>query len=153
MYAGWGSLIHTIRDPLPDRTAFQIGNNTELDFYAWLARDEVTEVREAFHRFMESNMTVLPLWFDVVDFPSEFGAGLTDTDVAFVDVGGSIGQQCEEFKNLYPNLPGRVILQDREDVICGAPDIEGVEKMVYDYATEQPIKGKSNFNALNPIST
>ena len=145
MLIGWGSLKKTVREPLPARTAFQMAFNTDLDFYSWFARDEVTYVREAFHRFMETNMSELPLWYGVVDFAAEFGAGLTDTDVAFIDIGGGQGHQAAEFKARLPDVPGRVIHQDLPDVLATAMDTKGVEKMVYDYRTEQPIKGKSTF--------
>lgn len=131
-----------MREPLPERTAFQMSYNTDLDFYEYLERDDMKVEREAFHRFMKTNMTGLPSWLDKVDIKSELTDGLTDTDVAFVDVGGGNGHQCVELKEKIPDLPGRVILQDRPDILAKSLDAEGIEKMEYDYNNEQPIKGK-----------
>ena len=60
----------------------------------------------------------------------------------FVDVGSGFGQECERLINNVPSLVGRVIAQDLQSVIEKAPDIEGVEKMVYDYFGEQVVKGR-----------
>lgn len=61
--------------------------------------------------------------------------------VVFVDVGGGNGQQCVAFKETFPNVTGRVILQDLPAVIAEAKLPEGIEAMKYDFFTPQPIKG------------
>ncbi|KYK56547.1 sterigmatocystin 8-O-methyltransferase precursor [Drechmeria coniospora] len=119
--------------------AFQTGQHSRQDYYTWLESHPVQ--RDAFHRFMEAQFTSLPTWLTVVDFAFEMGKGLTDDDVAFVDVGGGNGQQCSELKQKLPQLRGRVVLQDRPDVLVKATPFDGVEKMSYDYLTEQPVKG------------
>lgn len=115
--------------------------NTELDFYGWLDSHPVE--KSAFHHFMEDQFSGLPSWLDAVDFEYEFGVGLRNRDVAFVDVGGGIGQQCEAFKKKFPGLPGRVILQDLPGVVANALKVDGMEAMSYDYLTAQPIQGTS----------
>ncbi|KAI9681050.1 MAG: hypothetical protein M1822_007124 [Bathelium mastoideum] len=57
----------------------------------------------------------------------------------FVDIGGGIGSQCVEFKNVTPNIPGRVILQDLPQTLAQSPQHEGVEKMTHDFFTPQPV--------------
>ena len=49
----------------------------------------------AFHRWIEAQFATLSEWTNVVDFEGEFGLGLSSKDVAFVDVGGGLGQQCQ----------------------------------------------------------
>jgi hypothetical protein len=142
MYQPWAYMRKTVREPLPARTAFQMGYDTDEDYYEYIGREDKKTEREAFHRFMKTNASGLPLWLSVVDFEAEFGAGLTDEDVAFVDIGGGNGQQCEALKGMHPSLPGRVILQDRPEALRTALDVPGMEKMVYDYRTDQPVKGK-----------
>ena len=61
--------------------------------------------------------------------------------VVLVDIGGGLGHQCAEFKRQYPEAPGRVVLQDLEGPISAAASIPGVENMVHDMFTTQPIKG------------
>ncbi|KFH48407.1 Demethylsterigmatocystin 6-O-methyltransferase-like protein [Hapsidospora chrysogenum ATCC 11550] len=140
VYQPWAYMRKAMREPLPARTAFQMGYDTDDDFYEYLGCEKKKAEREAFHRFMKSYASGLPLWLSVVDFEAEFGRGLTDGEVAFVDVGGGNGQQCEALKAKHPGLPGRVILQDRPEALSAALDVPGMEKMVYDYHTEQPIR-------------
>ena len=89
---------------------------------------------------MEAQFASLPTWLDVVDF-SDFSKGLTPSDAAFVDVGGGNGQQCDALLKKFPDLRGRVVLQDTPNVLGKALQVERMEKMSYDYLTEQPVKG------------
>lgn len=113
-----------------------------MDFYTWLETHPVQQ--GAFHRFMEAQFASLPTWLDAVDFPAEMGKDLTsDTEqVAFVDVGGGNGQQVAALKTKFPELKGRTILQERPEVLETALEVAGMEKMSYDFFTEQQVKGK-----------
>lgn len=90
----------------------------------------------------------MPNWFDIVDFRQEVLHG-HDTDSAtplFVDIGGAMGQQCIFFKKAYPDLKGRVIIQDQAQVVSQIeatplPGFEGIEAMAHDFFQSQPIKG------------
>jgi hypothetical protein len=62
------------------------------------------------------------------------------SNVIFVDVGGGYGQKALALKEAFPNLPGRVIVQDLPGPIERAPKVQGIEFMVHDFYTEQPIK-------------
>lgn len=90
---------------------------------------------------MEAQFASLPTWLDVVDFEAELAHSLDGTKAAFVDVGGGSGQQCVAFKEKLPLIKARIVLQDRPDVLAKALESEGIEKMEYDYLTEQPVKG------------
>ena len=68
-------------------------------------------------------------------------AGVDSERAVFVDIGGAIGVKCAEFKQKFPNVPGRVILQDMLFAIEHAIPTPNVEKMVHDFMTPQPIKG------------
>lgn len=68
-------------------------------------------------------------------------------EVAVVDIGGNVGYDLQELKSKHPNLPGRLVLQDRPDIIAKAAATgEGFEAMSYDFFTEQPIKGTSKMS-------
>lgn len=130
-------------------TAFQRGQNTPEDFYTWQETRPVQ--RDAFHRFMDAQFSSLPTWLDVVPFESEIAKGATSTDVAFVDVGGGNGSQCAVLKKSVPGLAGRLILQDKPYVLQKALEVDGMEKMAYDFLTEQPVKGTYVIQAHPPI--
>jgi hypothetical protein len=66
----------------------------------------------------------------------------------YINIGGGIGHQCKQFKEKYPDLPGRVILQDLSHSIANALPTPGVENMEHDFFQPQPIKGKFRFGSL-----
>lgn len=90
-------------------------------------------------------------WLDV--FPVEQHLGGVDADkVAFVDVGGSTGSQSLALRKAFSGITGKVVVQDLPHVIetadtAAGADV-GVEFQVYDFTTEQPIKGMSIFSFL-----
>ncbi|PHH64487.1 hypothetical protein CDD81_4562 [Ophiocordyceps australis] len=116
--------------------AFCLAHGTKQPFYEWLTWHEA--YRRAFYGVMEAYTRRGSLWLDVVDFEGEFGSG---DGVAFVDVGGGIGQQCQHLLQRHPTLKGQVVLQDTPDVLKGALRGYGMQTMSYDFFSEQPIKG------------
>jgi demethylsterigmatocystin 6-O-methyltransferase len=82
---------------------------------------------------MQTWLSVYPLREKTADCGPE--------DVIFVDVGGSIGHQCKALREKYPDLQGRVILQDLAHTIRGRIEYPGVEGMAHDFFDEQPVKG------------
>lgn len=101
---------------------------------------------DLFLPYMNIQRNDRPAFFDVLDFEKEFGQGATSSTPLFVDVGGSMGAQCVTFRQRYPNLPGRVILQDLGPVIEQVkgkplPGFETVEAEAYDFFTPETIKG------------
>lgn len=90
---------------------------------------------------MELQFSSLPTWIDVFDFASEYARDTTSDTPIFVDVGGGNGQQCVSLQQRYPNIQGRIILQDRPRILANAITGSGVERMEYNFFTEQPVKG------------
>lgn len=123
------------------RTAFEIGQQSSVDFYTWLEHHPVQG--GAFHRFMEAQFASLPSWLTVVPFDSELAQSTTAETPTFVDVGGGKGQQCVALYEKFPQLAGRIVLQDRAAVLDEAITSSRVERMAYDYLTEQPVKGET----------
>ncbi|KAF6802778.1 hypothetical protein CSOJ01_11348 [Colletotrichum sojae] len=59
-----------------------------------------------------------------------------------VDVAGGLGHDIDEFKKLYPNHPGKLILQDLPVVMKDVKGIDpSIQLMGHDFLTEQPVKG------------
>lgn len=91
-------------------------------------------------------------WLDVFPLRAEFGAGWA-ADAAnvqrgadravFVDVGGSLGQQCVDFRTRYPaaEVKGCVILQELPETLAFVDGLEGVETMVQDFWEVQAVQG------------
>ena len=70
------------------------------------------------------------------------GSKQDDEAVFLVDVAGGRGHDLEGLKQAHTNIKGRLILQDRPEVIQLAELSPGLEKMQHDFNTPQPIKGK-----------
>ena len=82
-------------------------------------------------------------WLDFYPFEQKLSAQARDQehDVLFVDVGGALGSEIKELRRKYPALKGRMILQDRQQKIDQVSPDPGMEAMVYDFFTPQPIIG------------
>ncbi len=78
----------------------------------------------------------------VYPFEEQLQAGNSPDRPFIVDIGGGRGQAMLEMRKRLPSLQGRMILQDRKEVLDSIPDDElpGVEKMEHDFFTEQPVK-------------
>ncbi|KAF4980247.1 hypothetical protein FZEAL_3706 [Fusarium zealandicum] len=65
-----------------------------------------------------------------------------DNATLLVDIGGSFGHDISEFQRKFSDSPGRLILQDLPVVIDQVTKLDDrIERMKYDFYTEQPIKG------------
>ncbi|KAI7543217.1 hypothetical protein KC331_g7521 [Hortaea werneckii] len=85
-----------------------------------------------------------PKWFE--NFPiTEHLAATTrcgDRDVLLVDVGGGKGHDVASFRENFPDLPGRLILQDLPQTFASLQERpDGIEIMEHDFFKEQPVKG------------
>lgn len=86
-------------------------------------------------------LSVYPVAQQVEDWAPHAGAG-DSSSVLLIDIGGGVGHECRRFKDMYPNVPGRVVLQDLPQSIAEALRTPGVENMVHDFFQPQPIKGE-----------
>lgn len=110
--------------------------------FEWLAQRRHQQV--LFNSYMSSRRQGKPSWFDV--YPVErltAAASLDQEDVFVVDVGGNQGHDLVRFRGRYPDIPGRLVLQDLPAVVAGL-ECEGVEAMGYSFLDPQPVKGKSD---------
>ena len=82
------------------------------------------------------------VWLDVFPFVEELGHDAGPQTPLFVDVGGNGGHQCLLLKTRYPEITGRIILQDLAPVINNIPPMEGIEKIAHDFWTVQPVRGQ-----------
>ncbi|KAI1086710.1 S-adenosyl-L-methionine-dependent methyltransferase [Rostrohypoxylon terebratum] len=121
-------------------------------FYSWLGKD--LPQRERFTVWTQCFRYNLPTVFDAFDFKEEIAQGAEDSTVLFVDVAGASGHQCVALKQKYPELPGRVIVQDRPEVIQQVkenplPGFDGMEAECHDIFKPQPVKGARAYYLRN----
>ncbi|OTB15976.1 hypothetical protein K445DRAFT_59919 [Daldinia sp. EC12] len=109
--------------------------------------DRFSSIPQLLHDFnlaMGSTMGSKKFWFDhwPVEEQLVTGAGITEDSVLLIDIGGGKGHDIISFREKFPHLPGRLILQDTAPVIDNIQSmIPEVDMMAYDFFTEQPVKG------------
>lgn len=125
-----------------NRTAFQDGWKTQLTTFQWMGQNPTNLAY--FNDYMAARREPELSWLSVYPIEKELqGWTAKDSDkVVYVNVGGGIGHQCKQFREKYPKVPGRVILQDLPHSIAKALPTEGVENMPHDFFQPQPIKGE-----------
>jgi len=124
-------------DPL--HTVFQDAFKTEVHQFAWFA--EHPENLAYFNDFMAFRREPGLTWLTV--YPVEEQVRDWDPErPVYVNMGGGIGHQCAQFLHKYPQVPGRVILQDLPHSIAKALPIPRVENIAHNFFDPQPIKGQ-----------
>ncbi|CAH0043780.1 unnamed protein product [Clonostachys solani] len=128
---------------------FQHAHKTDLPFFAWL--DQNPPYLEKFNNYMSAYRAGKPSWLDPGFYPIQErlvnGFEPTYSDVVLVDVGGGLGHDLTELKEKHPNLPGRLVLQDRPEVISSLASTGKTvfEPMSHDFFTEQPVKNARTY--------
>lgn len=84
----------------------------------------------------------LPSWLDTFPLQEVVGQKTDKDTVLFVDVGSALGHQSIEVRKRFPDLAGRIIIQDTAQVIGMAQPGHDIETQIYDFFTPQPVKGK-----------
>lgn len=128
-------------------TPFHKAFKTDQPLWTWL--HEHPALTTHFNRFMYAQRSSVKNCFNFLNVGEEAKAWPTDKAV-FVDIGGGTGQQCVEIKKKFPDLPGRVILQDLPAVVAEAKVSDGIEAQAYDFFTPQPVTGITQ--KLRPMS-
>ncbi|KAI6087974.1 S-adenosyl-L-methionine-dependent methyltransferase [Hypoxylon rubiginosum] len=125
---------------------FQVAHNTDKLAYVWAM--EQPKLMADFNLWMTEQHQGQKTWLDVFDLAGHLEGSSSDT-LIFVDIGGGLGQQCALLKEKHPQLPGRVVLQDQPFVLPHAIPTDGVEKLSFDFWTEQPLKGSRIYYMRN----
>ena len=120
----------------------QFARGTDLPVYDYWAT--VPGAKENFSAFMTEVRAARPSWLDWFPVQDEIVAGAVgEGDAPFiVDIGGGRGHDLKAFRERFPNLSNRLILQDLHNVLKDNNDLDGVQQMEYDFFTPQPVCGK-----------
>ncbi|KAL4795782.1 S-adenosyl-L-methionine-dependent methyltransferase [Aspergillus venezuelensis] len=125
-------------------TAFQLGYKSKMGFFGHVQQEPITARR--FNNHMGVYAQGRKRWMDPGFFPVQEqlvdGITIAQDDVLMVDVGGSFGHDLLDFRRKWPDVPGRLILQDLPEVVAQVKDLHpSLEVMGHDFFQEQPIKG------------
>ena len=125
-------------------TPLQYAYKTHLSGYSWIAQPGREKMLENFNIWMAGQREGRADWLDFFPFREELYRGFDyrGDAVLMVDVGGGLGHELLGLRKRYPDLKGRLILQDLPETIRGVEDPDKVfEPMVHDFFTPQPIRG------------
>ncbi|KAI0382244.1 putative O-methyltransferase [Hypomontagnella monticulosa] len=129
-----------------DDGPFQAAHKTKLPFFGWL--DQNSHYLQAFNNYMAAYRAGKPSWVDPGFYPISqrlvegFDPSSAGNDILLVDVGGGMGHDLRELKEKHPSLPGRLILQDRPNVVSAVSGENVFEATAHDFFTPQPATTK-----------
>ena len=124
--------------------AFNTAFRTNEPFFDFLTKNP--KFLETFNNYMTSQRQGRQSWLEFFPLERELVTGFSgeDSTVMFVDVGGGYGHEVQEIKKRYPDLPGRMILQDLPETISQITAAPNTEAMAYNFFTPQLIRGERN---------
>ena len=147
-----GGGIHSFPDGQNERAPVQYAYNAKSYWDA--ISSDVERKRDVDVYMGQRNQSgIMPQWWEVYPAGTEFAKTTLDPEkyldaVTLVDVGGNRGHDIANFKKLYPELPGRFILEDLPETIeevkkslAEKCDLSRIELLPYDFFTPQPVKG------------
>ena len=118
---------------------FQYAMHTRTHYFKWLVshpRDET-----AFNTMIGlSRMDGGEEWFEF--YPVDKRLRVAGVETLLVDVGGGLGHDVTALKAKFPNIPGKLIVQDLPHVINQVKNLTlGIKVMKHDFFSPQPVKG------------
>ena len=91
-------------------------------------------------------------WLDIFPAGSRFEAIAAKEDaVLLVDVGGNKGHDLMLFKERFPDIRGRLVLEDLPEATKNVAPSEGIKIFPYDFFTPQPLRGNPTTLPLETI--
>ena len=120
----------------PKDLPFHTAMKTELTPFEWMKRDG--EQMKALGHIMV--LDSVDSW--VSSYPAQQVVGNfkpVDESALLVDIGGGFGQHSVAFKKKFPELPGRIVVQDVPSTLAHAPKVDGIEFQAHDFFTPQPV--------------
>jgi hypothetical protein len=93
-----------------------------------------------------------PDFWDPTFYPvrERLGGTASEDDVLIVDIAGGEGNDLARFRAAFPDLKGRLILQELAHIVARM-DSKSFEAMEHDWQQPQPIKGTSSVIPLSRL--
>ncbi|KAE8145131.1 S-adenosyl-L-methionine-dependent methyltransferase [Aspergillus avenaceus] len=126
------------------KSAFKRGLETDRHLFELVRQNPL--LAKQFSHLMSVYRRGKPDWMDKGFYPVRErlteGVDIKGDDVLLVDVGGNTGNDLCQFKRKWPDVPGRLILQDLPEVVDAVKGLPAsIEPMAYDFFTVQPVQG------------
>ncbi|RDW67178.1 uncharacterized protein DSM5745_09044 [Aspergillus mulundensis] len=127
----------------PKNGLVQLAFNTDMTMFEYIA--SVPALMQDFNLFMGNTMGARGYWVDWYPVQNRILDGAKQDNALIVDVGGGKGHDLVAFNEKFPGA-GRLVLQDLA-AVTDALELDdlgskgAIEKVAYDFFTEQPVKG------------
>ncbi|KAL1799816.1 hypothetical protein ACET3X_000158 [Alternaria dauci] len=121
----------------PKDLPFHVAMKTDLTPFEWMKQDG--EQMKALGHIMVLDSA--NSW--VSSYPAQQVVGgfePADESALLVDIGGGFGQHSVAFKKKFPEILGRIVVQDVPSTLAHAPKADGIEFQTHDFFTQQPIR-------------
>lgn len=128
-----------------DDGPFQYAHKSSSPHIVWLY--ENPELALCFNNYMSGYRAGKHVWVDPDFYPVEErlekGMKKFAEEVLLVDVGGGLGHDLKILRQKHPQMRGKLILQDKEEVVRQQiPETsDAFDSMAHDFFTPQPVKG------------
>lgn len=122
---------------------FQWTFNTKLSYFDHIQRNP--ETLNDFNIFMSGIRSTRIHWTEWFPVETQILSGFSGADdgILMVDVGGGKGHDLERLLKQFPNIKGRLILQDLPATISNVKELSaGIQAMPHDFFTPQPVSSK-----------
>ncbi|KAJ5655900.1 hypothetical protein N7507_007850 [Penicillium longicatenatum] len=119
---------------------FQLAYNTKSHYFEWLSQNQTKQ--DIFNSVMTQSQQYRGAdWFEA--YPVQEKLRVSADQVLLVDMGGGVGHDIKAFKKRFPNLPGKLVLQDLPQVIrtIKEPLPEGMTALSHNIFERQPVSG------------
>ncbi|KAL4898962.1 hypothetical protein BDW74DRAFT_171875 [Aspergillus multicolor] len=116
---------------------FQKAFHTEQTMFEWMAQHP-KHMKSLGHLMALQRSAMWVDHFPVLEQVGDFGR---PESTLLVDIGGGFGQASKALRAKFPDLQGKVIVQDIPQTLAGAEPADGVEFAAHDFFTTQPVRG------------
>ncbi|OQE41805.1 hypothetical protein PENCOP_c004G07093 [Penicillium coprophilum] len=113
-----------------------------MNYFEWLGRNiDLAKDFQQWASLKQQTTSNSVDWFDIQQLIIH-GSISKPEDVLLVDAGGGEGHYLRQFREIFPETPGRLILQDLPQVFSTIENLsEDIELMPYNFFGPQPVKG------------
>ncbi|KAH8679623.1 S-adenosyl-L-methionine-dependent methyltransferase [Tricladium varicosporioides] len=129
---------------------FQAFHKTNLHCFDWLATQP--PLQHAFNVSMGiARSTKSQKWFEYFPVESKL-SGCSPDETLVVDIGGGVGHDLIAFKQSFPEMKGKLVLQETSVVVKNITNLpEGIEAQEDDMFASNPVKGAKAYYLANVL--
>ncbi|MCJ1476920.1 hypothetical protein MMC13_005589 [Lambiella insularis] len=141
-YLAWTGFKHVYSPPGPFQYAYKENSAAANGFFPWLNSDPAMLTN--FNALMSGQRANRKEWYDSVPVDEILldGAEKGEDTTLLIDIAGGEGHDAEAFHKRFPDVPGRIVLQDQPATIDNIKHLDpAITPVKYDFFTPQPIKG------------